>query len=322
MLSPPKPLVAGLGRLTLRIFQSAKLHLLFEKSAKKRTRKEAKPMQKEKNKRYSWIWILLVLVFVCVAASTFVLMSILREYHPDDSGAISLLPEATEDSSASSGSSGSVAAPSFEVFDSETVWGTDTNVELFRATYENGEQLVTVEGSNGEKVIAPGTTNTYVFKLKNTGNVALDYDVEVEAFFTPEEVEIPVESRIKRYDGEWMLGGEAHFDGVELMNGATDRATLGKGCYTYYTLEWQWPFEGDDALDTALGNLAKEQELLFTLKIKTTATESDDPNAEGGILAPYTGDSGANTLMWGILAGTAFIILIILIFGKKRDRRR
>lgn len=286
-------------------------------------------MQKENKGKHGWIWILLVLIFVCVAASTFVLMSILREYHPDDSGAISLLPDSSVDSgsSGSSGSSGEgssefVADPSLSLSDEKGVWRKVTNVELFRATYENGEQLVTVEGSNGEKVIAPGTTNTYVFKLKNTGNVALDYDVEVEAFFTPEEVEIPVESRIKRYDGEWMLGGEAHFDGVELMNGATDRATLGKGCYTYYTLEWQWPFEGDDALDTALGNLAKEQELLFTLKIKTTATESDDPNAEGGILAPYTGDSGANTLMWGILAGTAFIILIILIFGKKRDRRR
>lgn len=287
-------------------------------------------MQKEKNKRYGWIWILLVLIFVCVAASTFVLMSILREYHPDDSGAISLLPDSSVDSgsSGSSGSSGEgssefVADPSLSVSDEKGVWRKVTNVELFRATYENGEQLVTVEGSNGEKVIAPGTTNTYVFKLKNTGNVALDYDVEVEAFFTPEEVEIPVEARIKRYDGEYMLGGEEHFDGVELMNGATDRATLGKGCYTYYTLEWQWPYEGDDALDTALGNLASEQEVLFTLKIKTTATESADPNADGiGILAPNTGDNGANVLMWGILAGTAFIIIIILIFGKRRDKRR
>ena len=83
----------------------------------------------------------------------------------------------------------------FEASDDKTVWTTNTKVEIFRVSYENGEQVVTVNGSNGQKVIAPGTENSYTFKLKNTGTVALDYTLEVDAYFTPADIKIPISGR-------------------------------------------------------------------------------------------------------------------------------
>ena len=134
----------------------------------------------------------------------------------------------------------------------------------------NGEKVITVNSGNGDKVIAPGTENSYTFKLKNTGNVALDYTVEVDAYFTPADIEIPITGRLNRYDGTWVIGGKDEYAKVPVLDTAEDNATLGAGKYTYYTLDWLWPFEsGNDELDTMLGNLAVDQELTFTIVIKT-----------------------------------------------------
>ena len=47
------------------------------------------------------------------------------------------------------------------------------------------------------------------------------------------------------------------------------RSVLKKGYVMPYTLSWQWPFEGDDAYDTMLGNL--EEDLTLTIVIETYA---------------------------------------------------
>ena len=95
--------------------------------------------------------------------------------------------------------------PGFEAGDDKTVWGTNTQVEIFSVSYVNGEQIITVKSDNGDKVIAPGTENSYTFKLKNTGNVALDYTVEIDAYFTPADITIPITGRLNRYDGKWVV---------------------------------------------------------------------------------------------------------------------
>ena len=105
------------------------------------------------------------------------------------------------------------ANPGFEVSDDNTVWTTNTQVEIFKLSYENGEANITVQSSDGEKVFAPGTENSYTFKLKNTGNVALDYTVDIDAYFTPGETVIPITARVNRYDGKWLVGsGDSYVD--------------------------------------------------------------------------------------------------------------
>lgn len=212
--------------------------------------------------------------------------------------------------------------PGFEASDDNTVWSTNTQVEIFRISYVNGEQVITVNSDNGEKIIAPGTENSYTFKLKNTGNVALDYTVEVDAYFTPADIEIPITGRLNRYDGKWVVGGKDEYANVPVLDAAEDNGTLGAGKYTYYTLDWMWPFEsGNDELDTMLGNLATEQDLIFTIVIKTTATESDNPYDDSGITPPQTGDN-TNLALWITLAVSSFAMMIFLLFFQNKERRR
>lgn len=212
--------------------------------------------------------------------------------------------------------------PGFEASDDNTVWSTNTQVEIFRVSYVNGEQVITVNSDNGDKVIAPGTENSYIFKLKNTGNVALDYTVEIDAYFTPANIEIPITGRLNRYDGAWVIGGKDEYEKVSVLDTTVDKATLGAGKYTYYTLDWLWPFEsGNDELDTMLGNLATEQDLTFTIVIKTTATESSDPYDDSGITPPQTGDN-TNLTLWIVLAFSSFAMMMFLLFYQNKEKRR
>ena len=212
--------------------------------------------------------------------------------------------------------------PGFEASDDNTVWSTNTQVEIFRISYVNGDQIITVNSDNGDKIIAPGTENSYTFKLKNTGDVALDYTVEVDAYFTPADIEIPITGRLNRYDGKWVVGGKDEYAKVPVLDTAEDNGTLGAGKYTYYTLDWLWPFEsGNDELDTMLGNLATEQDLIFTIVIKTTATESDNPYDDSGITPPQTGDN-TNLALWITLAVSSFAMMIFLLFFQNKEKRR
>lgn len=232
--------------------------------------------------------------------------------------------EISADSSASSTTSQTTQSPinpDFKASDGKTVWNAETKVEIFRISYVNGEQVVTVNSNNGKKVIAPGTENAYTFKLKNTGNVALDYQVEVDAYFTPADISIPITGRLSRYDGKWIVGGNDVYESVSLLDAAEDKDTLGAGKYTYYTLDWLWPFEsGNDEQDTILGNLAMNQDLLFTIVIKTTATQSSNSNCAGGIISPKTGDNTSITL-WIVLAINSFAIMSFLLFYQSKEKR-
>jgi len=195
-------------------------------------------------------------------------------------------------------------------------------VDIFRISYENNEQKVTVNSDNGDKLIAPGTENSYTFKLKNTGNVALDYTLELDAYVTPENIRIPIQARLNRYDGTWIVGDQEHYAEVSVLDNASDKDTLAAGKYTYYTLDWQWPFEsGDDAWDTHLGDLAVDQDLVFTIEIKTTAEADVNPSSGGGITPPYTGDDSSLTL-WIILAASSFVVILLLLFYRSADKRQ
>ena len=212
--------------------------------------------------------------------------------------------------------------PSFQVGDDNTIWSTETKVEIFRISYENGEHIITVRSDDGDKVIAPGTENSYTFKLKNTGNVALDYSVEVDAFFTPEDTPIPISGRLQCYDGTWVVGNKDEFASVPELNLAEDSATLGAGNYTYYTLDWVWPFEsGNDELDTMLGNIAVEEDLIFTIVITTIASASDDTSNDSGIEPPNTGEN-SNLLVWILLIACSAIMILYVMSERQGGNRR
>ena len=306
---------------------------------------------RKQNKRSGWVWLTVLLLFVFVAASTFVLMDRLTGYQMNDLGAIELIPRAaasetepgteapteeeteaptekeTEAPTEAPTEGPTTAAnvpynPGFQVSDDKTVWATETEVEIFRISYENGNQIVTVQGSNGDSVIAPGTENSYTFKLKNTGNVNMKYTVEVDAYFTPADIPLPIQTSLVRHDSKWIVGDQDTLAEVPALDAAEDSYTLKPGNFSAYTLYWQWPFEqGDDAYDTYLGNLATEQDLIFTIVIRTRAEATELP---GGGLIPPTGDwSGIE--LWVVLEICSILAIIVLVsayFIEKRRSRR
>lgn len=274
-----------------------------------------------------WIWLTAVILLVSVTATSICVADRFWGYAMDDSGALPLVPASVEEED-----EGPVDSPArntvfvdpkesgFEVSSDGQVWGAKTDVEIFRASYENGEYQVTVKSENGDSLIAPGTENSFIFKVKNTGETPLDYQVKVSAFFGPEGINIPIYGRICRYDGEWLAGDKDNFVDMEQMNGSHDESSLSAGRYAYYTLDWTWPYEqGDDALDTLLGNQAVNEDLTLTIRIETMATVNPDADLDEGIKAPSTGDN-QSMVLWIALGAAALCLLAFLLYFKRKEQ--
>ena len=268
--------------------------------------------------------IVLSLFFIFTTALLFYRLT--RSVQPDLPAIVLTFEESSEKPENSSEGSGAGAPtgnesfyrkefnPGFEVVDDKGVWVAETPVEIFKIAYENGEQQVTVNGG-GDKVIAPGTANTYSFTLKNTGNVKLQYKMSTEVVFSDPDLHLPVNVRMKNYSGGYLCGDAETMEHASVLNSVTDSAELAPFTNAIYHLEWEWPFEsGDDAHDTMLGDLATEKDITMTVIIRTHA-EAEIP--EG---APDTGDDTNNALMI-VIALIALAILVILIILPKLKKK-
>ncbi|MBR6806884.1 MAG: LPXTG cell wall anchor domain-containing protein [Clostridia bacterium] len=306
--------------------------------------------------RHRTIWLLAIVLLVSTCATTIAFANIMGGFNMDDSGAIALINETDETEKAPSDSFTETKAeteteavtesdtetetiipeteidtydpevpvpdarPGFEASDSATVWSTKTDVEIFRVSYENGEQKVTVKSDDGDKLIAPGTENSYTFKLKNTGNVSLKYTLDINAKIEPAGITIPITARLVRHDGKWVTeGGEAYVS-VPRLDAAADNGELGAGKFVYYTLDWQWPFEsGNDERDTLLGNMALDEDITFTIEIVTKAEYDGEIKEDIGVLPPQTGDN-SHIILLVTLSVTSVVIILFLLLFKRRDK--
>ena len=264
--------------------------------------------------RTGLVWLLALSLFISVAASASALSSRIRYYTAvaDVNSMIPLVPEyvtgdelMTAAAAKAEHSAAPMAARSaqrrfspvnvtycapvqdtlFTVSDDNTVWSTNTRVDIFKTEYRDGQNNIVVASGNGDKIIAPGTENSYSFMLKNNYEMPMDYTVTVKAYCTPDDVEIPVLCRLSRYDGEWLAGDEENWMSVSDFNGSGDTAQMAEYSYVTYTLDWQWPYEGNDMLDTALAQLANEEDVTLTIEIITTA-EAEFAGGGGGIIIP------------------------------------
>lgn len=212
-------------------------------------------------------------------------------------------------------------SPGFQVSDDSTVWSTDTDIELFRAYYENGERMITAAGTNNEKIVAPGTQNEYIFRLSNTGNTPIKYNMVMKAmlFDGEKSFEIPLSARLYDYKQNYLLGEKDAWAGFERLNDITHEAVLAANSISYYTLEWQWPYEsGNDPFDTLLGNISVDRELVLSAKIEITARLSDDYGAAEGI--PDTGDTNSLRVYVAIALGSG-TMLILLFIANNREKK-
>lgn len=272
-------------------------------------------MNENKKSKNKWLILLLLLLISFASITTLIYLDRLMNYLPNDEGS---LPIVDEDNTNDTVGSDTVIEPGFVIYDNNGIWHMESSVEIFKIAYENGEKEISVVSDNGDKVIAPGSNNSYTFKLKNTGNVAMDYDLSVKTTVS-NNLEIPMEGKINRFDGKWIYGNKENYKELKGSNMIEDSFTLGSGRYSSYTIDWQWPFEGDDEWDTYLGNLTVNEPIIYTIEISTVATLSKDTDSIGGILAtPNTGDNN-QVLLYSIIGGIALIFMLVLFIHKKDE---
>lgn len=202
----------------------------------------------------------------------------------------------------------------FRTFDENTVWQGETDIEIFRLSYENGTGQVTVNSNNGDKLLAPGTDNSYSFTLENTGSHPVQFEMSMQAYFSDNEHPIPVVAKVSDHTGRYLCGSEASSADVLELNHVKDSGTLRAGYVMPYTLTWEWPFEVDDEYDTMLGNMAVEEDITLTIVIKTLASYT--PDGDDGI--PKTGDTSGVGLAFGMMMASMAGLLILLLLPKRR----
>lgn len=212
-----------------------------------------------------------------------------------------------------------------KAYDKKKTWKTETEVDIFKVSYQNGKKEITVNGKkeNNDKVIAPGTTNKYFFTLENTSDITLGYTLTMEAYIKGTDKEIPVNVCVWDYNQKYLLGSKTNKEDVLKLNNVNEKASLGKGRCAIYFLEWEWPFEwGDDEYDTMLGNLSAQKDITLTVKIKTTASWDKNPeHANAGLLSPKTGQDQAiikYLMIAFIVAILAAAVTFFLGFVRKR----
>ena len=200
----------------------------------------------------------------------------------------------------------------------------ETDISIFKATYANENDEITVRSLGGDKVVAPGTSNTHVIRIMNTGNCALDYELYVKDLFPdiPADKTIPIEIRMTSSNGKYVIGTKDKWVTLTDLHIKCHAGTVAKSSYVYYTLEWRWPFEietNTDVYDTLLGTLSNTEKIECGIKITTIAEPNPDPNAEGGFWVPQTGDY-ANAVLWICLSGVALLVIVLLLLGSKRKK--
>ena len=196
--------------------------------------------------------------------------------------------------------------PGVVLEDGSTVISEDAKIDLFSVRYSGADgKTVTVAGADGEEVIAPGTSGEFTFRLRNTGDVDLYYSIGLHTYISDRDVSLPLRLSLKGSDGSYLIGDlpDGWTDAMDLESVA-DQGDIDAFSNRTYTLRWEWPFAGDDALDTALGNMAVGDEVTFTVALHTLVT-----------LPAATDQGGAQGLWNRLFPWLLALLMLLLIVG-------
>jgi flagellar basal body-associated protein FliL len=227
-----------------------------------------------KGTRKQWVWIMLMvnIVFVLLLMTLGILALRVGNSLPEGTDIVFIVGK----------------NPSVDVEDGQGKWLAGRNTEIFHAEYKNGEGQSTVVSQDGTKLIAPGVQSSYKFTMQNTGNMAVNYQTDLEFVLKigdeiQENYEFPLKVKLLNDRGEHIIGDETEWVNVQDAVLYSYPALLGANSYENFEFVLNWEFDGgNDDLDTLYGDLAAEKGVTLTLKIKTYAEEAPDPAAQGG----------------------------------------
>ena len=256
------------------------------------------------------ILILLIFLLVALFATSVLLGFRLSEITNKEQNVIVIVPNTADEDEKEK-------LPSIITYDDNGIWSSKTDIEIFKMEYHN-DGYITVQSSNGDKVVAPGTENEYTFHFKNEGNAPGKYNMKLEAIFSQKDWPIPIEARMKNQNGEYILGSKDSWDNSPDLKEIKDSAVLGTNKFATYTFEWRWPFErgdGDELIanneyDTFIADFESLYSKEMTLNI-STSTELDygvenSTDKVQGISSPYTGE------MRNLAIRSAIVMLVLV----------
>ena len=198
----------------------------------------------------------------------------------------------------------------------------DTELDIFSVTYKNKTGEITVEGLDGEKVIAPGTDVDYTVRLRNKDNIAIDYTLIVQVALLENDrlqsgYDIPLLYRMLDPDDNYLAGDAKTWATRESLDGLADNGTIKRGESSEYLFQWKWPFEADsDEYDTFLGNIADEDVgIKVTFVLRAEANTSIEAN--GGFWRSGLG----RTVLWWIFFLLLLLAIILLLISVLKRRK-
>lgn len=271
--------------------------------------------EKLHNNKNNYLWQVVLFLGILVAVTVALVAACLYQFIHHSDYEIQLYQGLVSSSKSSAGTSGNgvVSTQSeeisgskakvfdFQVSDDENVWSNDTSIELFHTSYTNDLGQVTVQSENEDSVVAPGTSGSYTFSLKNASKLDSNYQVWLEAGVNVTSSEIPIEFRISGEDG-WLTGEDGAWKTAYELNAVVEKKNLYAGKSAEYTLYWRWAFDrNEDEQDTSYGNVEIgqdsvsggemniSQEISYEITLHTLAAEgliqdgnsSDDPDNNG-----------------------------------------
>jgi hypothetical protein len=118
----------------------------------------------------------------------------------------------------------------------------DAEFELFSVEYANDAGEITVSGTEGQAVVAPGTSVECTIRLRNADKIALDYVLSPEVTRTS-DYHIPIMIRMLDINLNYLIGDEKTWVPIEELTGLSVEQTLVRGESTEYYFQWKWEFE-------------------------------------------------------------------------------
>ena len=271
---------------------------------------------KTKSRNY-WLWLAVALLVILILVTWALLAAIMKNVSGTPRDVIALTPQESGKTVYQTlyrpvdGEGGAVTR------DERAEWTSQTDIDLFQSSYTGTGGNITVNAENGDKLIAPGTTNRYAFSIQNTGNIALSYSVTLQGVLDAKNPNISMEYRLRRGNA-WLIGDETHWVTTAELNAAEEKADLYPDKSDPFLLEWRWKFEGSDEEDTALAAIASGRSDAFSLTISTTAEAVPDAaavNGAGELL--YKRVIGAKEIALAVLDLALLAGLILLLLGRR-----
>lgn len=248
--------------------------------------------QKQNKRRGTLVWVLLIIFLILFLFTTIILGSRLYNLATRDKYSVDL------------------------------GMGTDGEVELFKIQYENEAGEITVQGVNGENVVAPGTSVDYAIRLRNRDDVVIDFALIPQVEYLTADA-VPLQFKLQDNYGNYLLGSEEQWVSIKELNELVHKGSIHPGEVFTYHLSWQWVFEvsdEQDAYDTYLGNQNIEipgVSVSFTTESVANPTVSKHSYHTMHLLGEGFGCCWCCWLVWVLL-----LVIVVLLFWNWRVRRK